>query len=135
MPLNLIAMMDLIKPFKISPTIFSAIEVRKIFRPCRKKFYFLILSQCTGAKSCTVTTNILRPPGQGYNQFYTILRVRSSATVMIWGAMSAQGVRPISIIPQNTMVTAAVYLNIFSWLRQCQLFYAATGVFICTLLK
>jgi hypothetical protein len=57
---------------------------------------------------------IRRPPGQRYNIRFTIPTVKHSPSVMIWGAISAQGPLDLFLVPPKTMVNASVYQDILA---------------------
>jgi transposase len=57
-------------------------------------------------------SRVRRPVGERYNNRYITPRVKMSPSVMIWGSISGQGRGGLWFMPQNTMINAAVYLQI-----------------------
>lgn len=56
--------------------------------------------------------HIRRPPKRRYDQKYVIPVVKQAPKVMVWGAMTAAGRAGLWIMPPNTTVNGAVYLDI-----------------------
>ena len=79
------------------------------------------------------STHVRRPPWERYNPRYTLPRVKNSPQVMVWGSLSGTGRGSLYIFPQNTTVTANVYLGIleeklpFTMERHCCNYFQHDG--------
>lgn len=56
--------------------------------------------------------SVRRPQGQRYNERYVVKSVRSTPSVMIWGAITASGRCGLHFVPKNTTIKGADYLAI-----------------------
>lgn len=73
---------------------------------------------------------IRRPVGQRLNPKYTQKTVKHPPSVMVWGAMAANGRGPLQIIPKGQSVNSKVYIDILQEKLKLHMEIRGTTIFL-----